>query len=698
MALRNDDPFAASPPLPHEQLRIAVTARRIRYVKLGYEPIPILSGRKRPLLDKWSEIPIDLEAASAWANDRPGELSTGIRTRYTPGFDIDIYDPAVADQVQQALFNMIPQQGTILVRVGKPPKRLIPLRCTVPFKKIAASFKSPDGVIHKVEVLGDGQQFVAEGIHETTQQPYQWADNVSLLSIAHEHLPVVDEPLARRFVTEASEIMRRAGWVEVGAKANNKANGKARTAPAPTPTQPADIYYRSALKDECAALAAMPKDTGRNNALNRAAFNLFQLVAGGGLDENEVRERLYAAAETCGLVDEDGAASVRATIESGAEAGRAQPRQPPDHGGAHGDDQDGDQSDNDDLVITVAADLEMCGIDWLWPGRFARGKFGLIAGLPDYGKGLIAAFIAAAVTAAVELPCDEGSTPQGNAIWLNAEDGACDTVVPRLVAAGADLSRVHFVNSARVGGEDKMFSLVTDLQLLRKKIGQIGNVVLVIIDPMSAYLGVGKVDGRSATDVRGVLTPLKEMAEELHVAVIGIAHFNKKDEVKSALLRVSDSIAYVAAARGVYAVLDDPEDKDAKLFIKAKNNLARDMKGLRYGIGAKTVGHDAKLNVDITAPFIVWHRQHVEITANEAMQAAEGMTAKREAREFLLERLEAGPVDSEGIIEEAKQEGIAKRTLDRAKKDLGVKSRKQGGTGGPWLWELPPKRESWQSS
>ena len=188
------------------------------------------------------------------------------------------------------------------------------------------------------------------------------------------------------------------------------------------------------------------------------------------------------------------------------------------------------------------------------------------------------------------------------------------------------------------------------------------------------------------------------MAEELHVAVIGIAHFNKKDEVKSALLRVSDSIAYVAAARGVYAVLDDPEDKDAKLFIKAKNNLARDMKGLRYGIGAKTVGHDAKLNVDITAPFIVWHRQHVEITANEAMQAAEGMTAKREAREFLLERLEAGPVDSEGIIEEAKQEGIAKRTLDRAKKDLGVKSRKQGGTGGPWLWELPPKRESWQSS
>jgi AAA domain/Bifunctional DNA primase/polymerase, N-terminal len=690
MALHNDDPFAASPPLPHERLKAAVTARRVRYLTLGYEPIPVLSGRKRPVLDRWQDIKPDINTISAWAHDRPGELSTGIRTQYTPGFDIDILDEGVADQVQQALLNMIPQQGTLLKRVGLPPKRLIPLRCATPFKKISATFKAPDDVVHKVEVLGDGQQFVAEGIHESTQQPYRWADNANLLSVAHEHLPLIDEPLARRFVAEASEIMRRAGWVEV----SGKTNGKTRTPPAPT--QRADsnsIYYRSALKDECAALAAMPKDSGRNNALNTAAFNLFQLVAGGGLDEDMVRERLFAAAEKCGLVDEDGAASVRATIESGAQAGRAQPRQPPDHGGAHGDDQDGDQSDNDDLVITVAADLEMCGIDWLWPGRFARGKFGLIAGLPDYGKGLIAAFIAAAVTAAVELPCDEGSTPQGNVIWLNAEDGARDTVVPRLVVAGADLSRVHFVNSARVGGEDKMFSLVTDLQLLRKTIGQIGNVVLVIIDPVSAYLGVGKVDGRSATDVRGVLTPLKNLAEELHVAVMGIAHFNKKDDIKSALLRVSDSIAYVAAARHVYAVVDDPDDKDCKLFVKAKNNLARDTKALRYGMGVKTVGHDPKLGVDINAPYIIWHPQHVEITANEAMQAAEGRTRKREAKEFLLERLEAGPVDSDDIIEEAKQEGIAGMTLRRAKKELGIKSRKQQGrTDAPWFWELPPER------
>ena len=85
MALQNDDPFAASPPLPHERLQIAVTARRVRYVTLGYEPIPILSGRKKPRIDNWPEIPISLNVVSAWAHDRPAELSTGIRTRYTPG-------------------------------------------------------------------------------------------------------------------------------------------------------------------------------------------------------------------------------------------------------------------------------------------------------------------------------------------------------------------------------------------------------------------------------------------------------------------------------------------------------------------------------------------------------------------------------------------------------------------------------------
>src|SRR2546430_139003 len=79
----------------------------------------------------------------------------------------------------------------------------------------------------------------------------------------------------------------------------------------------------------------------------------------------------------------------------------------------------------DGLITACAADTEMAGVDWLWPDRFALGKIGLIAGLPDMGKGQIGAFLAAAVTNSdIKLPCDEGVAPQGNVIWFNAEDDA----------------------------------------------------------------------------------------------------------------------------------------------------------------------------------------------------------------------------------------------------------------------------------
>jgi putative DNA primase/helicase len=656
----------------------SVQERRIRYIKAGYEPLPCIG--KRPVFANWSKIAIDINAPISWPSNAP---NTGIRTKYAPAVDIDIYDATMAERIEGALRATV-SQPSLLRRIGKPPKRLVPFRCDVPFAKIIAKFKAPgdDKTIHTIEVLADGQQYIAEGDHPDTGQPYRW-EGGDLLSVPREQLPLLNEATARHFIDKAAAIMTAAGWIETG-----KSNGKISAPLLQFEVNAASPYYHFALKDECRALATMSKDSGRNNALNRAAFNLFQLVAAGGLEENTVRERLFAAAETCGLVAEDGAASVRDTIESGAKAGRAQPRQAPGPGNTASAHDDGDE-----LRIIWASDLEMCAVDWLWPGRFALGKIGLVAGLPDYGKGQIAAFLAAAATAEVALPCDEGKTPQGNVIWFNAEDDNRDTIIPRLSAAGANLKHIIFINGVRIDGKDKSFNLVTDLQLLRKGIQQIGSVVLIIIDPVSAYLGVGKVDGRSATDVRGVLTPLKEMAEELHVAIIGIAHFNKKDDVKSALLRVSDSIAYVAAARHVYAVLDDPEDKNSKLFVKAKNNLAPDKKALRYGFGVKTVGHDPKLNVDIDAPYIVWHPQHIELTANEAMQAATGQSgyAGREARDFLFERLEGGrQVKADDLFEEAEQTGISKVTLKRAKKKLGIKSRKTPGKfDGEWTWELP---------
>src|SRR4029077_20860914 len=256
----------------------------------------------------------------------------------------------------------------------------------------------------------------------------------------------------------------------------------------------------------------------------------------------------------------------------------------------------------------------------------------------------------------VELPCKEGRTPKGTAIWFSAEDDIEDTVIPRLVAAGANLDKVEIVGMTKGPYGERMFNLATDLELLRKKIDELGDVVLVIIDPVSAYLGVGKINNSSTTDVRAVLAPLTRLAEEKKICVIGVMHFNKKADVTNAMLRIADSLAYVAAARHVYVVVDDSENEKARLFVKAKNNLAPDKLALRYMVGVRSVGHDPESNIEIMAPHIIWDSQHVEVTATEAMEAAEGggskRAAQREAEEFLRAKLAHGPALKKEIEEE----------------------------------------------
>ena len=198
----------------------------------------------------------------------------------------------------------------------------------------------------------------------------------------------------------------------------------------------------------------------------------------------------------------------------------------------------------------------------------------------------------------------------------------------------------------REKGKRRMFSLVTDIEALRKKIEEIGDVALIIIDPMSAYVGVGKVNNSQTTDVRGFLTPLTDLAAQQHVAIIGIMHFNKNADVTNAMLRIADSLAYVAAARHVYVVVDDVEVEHRRLFVKAKNNLSPDNNALSYMTGARKVGEDEETGEEIFAPYIIWGAEHVKVTATEAMQAeAEGghsKHARNEASEFLQSGLAGG--------------------------------------------------------
>src|SRR5262249_14830623 len=115
------------------------------------------------------------------------------------------------------------------------------------------------------------------------------------------------------------------------------------------------------------------------------------------------------------------------------------------------------------LESVCATEIEIEDYDWIWPGRFALKKIGLIVGLPDEGKGLTISDIAARITRGAPWPCGEGQAPLGNVILLSAEDDIADTIVPRLMAANADLQRLTILKMIRDTESERMFSLVTDL-------------------------------------------------------------------------------------------------------------------------------------------------------------------------------------------------------------------------------------------
>jgi hypothetical protein len=364
-----------------------------------------------------------------------------------------------------------------------------------------------------------------------------------------------------------------------------------------------------------------------------------------------------------------------------------------------------------ELESVRASSIDMEDFEWLWPCRFALGKIGIIAGLPDEGKGQVLMYLIARCTnPALSFPNEEGKAPQGNVILLTAEDDLPDTVVPRLRAAGADPSRVEIVKMVRDHDEktgeprQRMLSLVRDLDKLRAKIAEVGNVVLIVIDPISAYLGIGEIDSFRDADVRAVLGPLKELAGEMQAAVVALMHFNKKTDVLNMMLRICNSIAFAAASRHAFGVIDDPDNK-RKLFVRGKNNLAeKDDRALAFYFNVREVGVSKRTGKTITAPFIIWEEGYVDVTATEALAAvneSKSPGARERAKRFLLKALAKGPRPATEIEEEAEQEGIAQRTLMRAKAALGVESRRIAAKDGGkdrWEWLLPEQTDKGGSS
>lgn len=336
-------------------------------------------------------------------------------------------------------------------------------------------------------------------------------------------------------------------------------------------------------------------------------------------------------------------------------------------------------------LIKCFDDIKSVPIDWLWEGRIAFGKLTMIVGDPGLGKSLITIALATYVSKGFPFPVDNSKCPIGDVILISAEDDPADTIKPRLEAMEADCSRIHIIEAIQEEDTkneitERMFSFERDIKTLEELLSNQPNCRLVVIDPVSAYLG--SADSNKNSDIRRLLAPLSKLAEKFKVAIVLISHLNKNSGEGNVMYRTTGSLAFIATARSNYIVVKDKDNPERILFMPLKNNISKVKTGLAYSI----------IEADNKAPIIAWETEPITMTVEEAFtlpKSKEECGAVDEATDFLCDLLANGSIKATDVKEEAREIGISKKSLEKACKRLNIKPQKIGFNPTHWIWSLP---------
>lgn len=314
-------------------------------------------------------------------------------------------------------------------------------------------------------------------------------------------------------------------------------------------------------------------------------------------------------------------------------------------------------------------------IEWLWPGMVPLRKVTLLVGDPERGKTFLALDLAARLSRGEMIPPDPPTHERAGVVILSADDELDDTLVPRLEEAGADLAHVYALTNdgpKHCGEARAQISLADGVEELDAALKSVGNCKLVVIDPITAFL-----DGMSSNShiaVRRLLARLGSVARRHQAAVLLISH-NRKDGGASACHRVIGSLAFTAAARVVYALVEDPAIAERRLLLPVKMNLQQDAAGRAFRIV------EGRLE---------WEIEPVSLRPDELRRlAASGVaTADRVDRVAakLLEFLADGPRSSREVHEAAREQRVPRTVLFAAKAQAGIKARFDGELR-EWVWE-----------
>ena len=321
-------------------------------------------------------------------------------------------------------------------------------------------------------------------------------------------------------------------------------------------------------------------------------------------------------------------------------------------------------------------------IEWLLYPFIPFGKVTIIQGDPGEGKTTMVLQIIAKLTRGEPILLNKKSQKEAqqdseenlkqkvlsqdnpiqpvNVIYQTAEDGLGDTIKPRLLAAGADCSRVLVIDD-----REQPLTMV-DVRLEEAIIQT--KARMVVLDPIQGFLGTD-VDMHRANEIRPLMKRMAVLAEKYHCAIILIGHMNKNSNGKSSY-RGLGSIDFQAAARSVLIVGRLKDEPETRVMCHVKSSLAPEGKSVAFRLDKETG--------------FQWIGEY-DISADDLLSGDARGQKSRIAKEFLLDILADGGMAQKKIEEEANKQGIKKKTLRNAKQELEIDSVKRGNQ---WFWIL----------
>ena len=286
-------------------------------------------------------------------------------------------------------------------------------------------------------------------------------------------------------------------------------------------------------------------------------------------------------------------------------------------------------------------DIEQTSVEWLWFPYIPFGKLTIIQGNPGEGKTYFTMMLTAACTNRKLFPNMEDIEPF-NVIYQTAEDGMGDTIKPRLVEAGADLSRVMVIDDS-----EEVLTLSDDR--IEKAVRQ-NHVRLVIIDPVQAFIGAD-VDMNRANEVRPVFRKLGMIAEKTSCAIVLIGHLSKSSGTQSTY-RGLGSIDIMAAVRSLIFIGKVRKDPTTRVLIHEKSSLAPPGETMAFKLGDEEGFR--------------WVGAY-EISADELLDGKEGKATetKLERGAKLIQELlvDKNEISIRKLDDKAKEQGISGRTM-----------------------------------